>query len=307
MSAPLIIATRASALALWQAEHVAERLRARGHAVRLKPLSTRGDELLDRSLAAIGGKGLFLKELEIALERGAADLAVHSMKDVPMALEEGFEIAAVLESDSPFDALVSPRFGALNALPFGARVGTSSLRRQAQLKALRPDLALVDVRGNVNSRLKRLDAGEYDALVLACAGLDRLGFSDRIADVLAPPHFIPAVAQGVIGIEIHARRADLRAVLKPLEHPPSARRVAAERALNLALHGSCHVPIAAHAIEAAGELTLTGVVGDPASGELVRASGRGSAADPVALGELVAAQLKASGASRILEAYEGPA
>jgi len=301
----LRIATRKSALALWQAEHVAALLRAQDKTatVELVAMSTRGDEMLDRSLAAIGGKGLFLKELELALARGAADLAVHSMKDVPMALEDGFVIASVLASEDPFDALVSPRFGALEQLPQGATVGSSSLRRQAQLKRLRPDLRLRDVRGNVNSRLAKLDSGEFDALVLAAAGLKRLGLAERITQMLAPPQFLPAVAQGVIGMEILSERSDLSARLLALEHAPTRIRVRAERALNLALHGSCHVPVAAHAIVDGAALSLTGAVGDPESGELICAQATGSSAAPEALGRTVAALLIDAGAARILARY----
>lgn len=305
MNEPLRIATRKSALALWQAEHVAQLLRAQDpqREVVLVGLSTRGDELLDRSLAAIGGKGLFLKELELALARGEADLAVHSMKDVPMALEPEYEIACVLASENPYDAFVSTHFEILDALPPGARVGSSSLRRQAQLKRLRPDLNLLDVRGNVNSRLAKLDAGEFDALILAVAGLNRLGLAHRIRTALVPPAFLPAVAQGVIGIEIHATRADLRASLKALEHAPTALRVRAERALNLALHGSCHVPVAAHALHTSNGMWLTGAVGDPLSGELIEASAEGAAAAPEDLGRNVAALLLERGAGRILARY----
>ena len=304
MSMRVRIATRKSALALWQAEHVAALLRAQfGWHVELLALSTRGDEQLDRSLATIGGKGLFLKELELALARGDADLAVHSMKDVPMALDEHFEIAALLESEDPYDALVSPRFGLLAALPEGAKVGTSSLRRQAQLRRLRPDLRLFDVRGNVNSRLHKLDSGEFDALILAVAGLKRLGLESRIAQTLRPPDFLPAVAQGVIGIEIHALRADLRSSLLKLQHEPTAVRVRAERAMNLALHGSCHVPVAAHALLNGLHLTLTGAVGDPGTGELIVAQLDGLSAAPELLGANVAARLLALGAGRILANY----
>ena len=226
----LRIATRKSPLALWQSEHVAARLRAAhpGLEVALVPLSTRGDEVLDRSLAAIGGKGLFLKELELAMERGEADCAVHSLKDVPMELEPGFVLPAVLERADPADAFVSNRFDGLDTLPHGARVGTSSLRRQAQLRARRPDLELRDLRGNVNTRLAKLDAGEYDAIVLACAGLLRLGLDARIRARLAPPEWLPAPAQAVVAAECRAGDARTIALLSVLEDAPTRIRIEAE-------------------------------------------------------------------------------
>jgi hydroxymethylbilane synthase len=296
------IATRQSALALWQAEHVAARLRSahRGLEVELLPMTTRGDQILDQPLAQIGGKGLFLKELEVAIAEGRADLAVHSMKDVPMVLEDGFAIAAVLERADPFDAFVSAKAATLDELPAGAKVGTSSLRRQAQLKALRPDLVAIDLRGNVNTRLAKLDAGLYDAIILACAGLDRLGLSARIRAKLAAPRWLPAVAQGAIGIECAAGREELFALLAPLAHAPTTTCVAAERAMNRKLHGSCDVPIAGHATLADGTLALAGLVGDVGSGRLVRAEGSGDARAPEALGEEVADLLLERGAGAIL-------
>lgn len=297
----LRIATRKSALALWQTEHVAARLRALEPdlVVELVPLSTRGDEVLDRSLAAIGGKGLFLKELEVAMQRGAADCAVHSLKDVPMELEPGFALAAVLERADPFDALVSNRFDTLAGLPQGARVGTSSLRRQAQLRAVRPDLHIGDLRGNVNTRLARLDADAFDAIVLACAGLQRLGFESRIAARLVAPDWLPAPAQGAIAIECRDDDAATRALCARLMHAPTHTCVAAERAMNRALHGSCHVPVAAYCVvEPDGGLWLQGLVGEADSGRQVRADGRGT--DPEALGVAVAEQLLAQGAGDFL-------
>ncbi len=297
------IATRESALALWQAEHVAARLRARhaGLAVELVPMTTRGDQLIDRPLATIGGKGLFLKELEVALAEHRADIAVHSMKDVPMALEPGYAIAAVLEREDPFDAFVSNAHASLDALPRGARVGTSSLRRQSQLRARRPDLALVDLRGNVNSRLRKLDEGQYDAIVLAIAGLKRLGFASRIRQRLDPPDWVPAVAQGAIGIECRAGDDAIAALVAPLADPATSTTVAAERAMNLALHGSCQVPVAGHArYVGQSRLHLAGLVGDAASGKLVRAEAEGDAREPEALGRRVAETLLAQGAGALL-------
>jgi hydroxymethylbilane synthase len=299
----LRIATRKSPLALWQSEHVAARLRA-AHPdleVMLVPMSTRGDEQLDRSLAAIGGKGLFLKELELSMQRGEADCAVHSLKDVPMELEPGFALTAVLERADPADAFVSNAFDGIDALPQGAVVGTSSLRRQAQLRARRPDLQLRDLRGNVNTRLARLDAGEYDAIVLACAGLQRLGFDVRIRARLAPPEWLPAPAQAVVAVETLAGDARTAARMAVLEHAPTRIRIEAERALNLALHGSCHVPVAAYAELDGERVRLRAWVGSAVDGSGVAADAEGSVADPQALGRAVAADLLARGAGRFLD------
>jgi hydroxymethylbilane synthase len=298
----LRIATRQSPLALWQTEHVAAQLR-RHHAdlvIELVPLSTRGDQVLDRSLAAIGGKGLFLKELEEAMLDGRADLAVHSMKDVPMNLDEPFEISAILRRADPFDAFVSVHYQRFDDLPQGARVGTSSLRRQAQLRARRPDLQLRDLRGNVNTRLRKLDEGEFDAIVLACAGLDRLGMHDRIRQRLTAPDFLPAVAQGAIGVEIVHGRDDVADVLRCLHDADTATCVYAERAMNRRLHGSCQVPIAGYCTLDEDSLHLTGLVGRAEDGHCLRASAYGSARDPAALGHRVAADLMARGAGALL-------
>ena len=296
----LLIATRRSALALWQTEHVAQHLRALHPdlGVEFVPLSTRGDEVLDRSLASIGGKGLFLKELEVAMLEGAADCAVHSLKDVPMELDPPFALAAVLERADPFDAFVSNRHASVDALPAGARVGTSSLRRQAQLRARRPDLDLRDLRGNVNTRLAKLDAGEYDAIVLACAGLQRLGFDGRIRARLAAPDWLPAGAQGAIAIECRADDDRTRRLVSALEHAPTRICGDAERAMNRRLHGSCQVPIAAYCTLDGGVLHLTGLVGDAATGHCLRADARGD--DPVALGATVAGLLLDKGAGAFL-------
>jgi hydroxymethylbilane synthase len=302
MTRTLRIATRKSPLALWQTEHVAARLREAhpGLAIELVPLSTRGDVILDRSLATLGGKGLFLKELEEAMQDGRADLAVHSLKDVPMQLDPGFALAAILQRANPFDAFVSNRHAEFDALPRGAVVGTSSLRRQAQIRALRPDLQLRDLRGNVNTRLAKLDAGEFDAIVLACAGLERLGFDARIRASLAPPQFLPAVAQGAIAVETRDGDAEVAALCAVLHDRDTGLRVRAERAMNLALHGSCQVPIAGYATLDGDALHLRALVGDAASGEILRAESHGPAADPETLGQSVAAQLRALGADRLL-------
>lgn len=298
----LRIATRKSPLALWQSEHVADRLRQAhpGLAVELVPMSTRGDEVLDRSLAAIGGKGLFLKELELAMLRGEADCAVHSLKDVPMELEAPFVLPAILTRADSADAFVSNTYASLDALPQGACVGTSSLRRQAQLRALRPDLQSRDLRGNVNTRLAKLDAGEYDAIILACAGLERLELSARIRDRLVAPQWLPAPAQAAVAIECRQDDADTIGLLKALDDAATRTCVEAERAMNRALDGSCHVPVAGLAQWRGDDLWLQGLVGGVADGRAVRAQAQGPANDPEALGREVARQLLADGAGELL-------
>lgn len=302
MSLNLTIATRQSPLALWQAEHVAARLRDElGATVRLLPLSTRGDEVLDRSLSKIGGKGLFVKELEVALEQGQADLAVHSLKDVPMALPEGFVLAAVLQREDPSDAFVSPRYASLDALPQGACVGTSSLRRQAQLLALRPDLRLEPLRGNLQTRLRKLDEGEFDAIVLASSGLKRLGLAERIREPLAA--LIPCAGQGALGIEVLGARQDLVDALAALADRDSWLACAAERAVSRALGGSCSVPLAAHGQWGPGaQLRLQSAFG--LDGRLLRAEASAQVVDLAtaeALGLQVAAMLQDQGAPRSVE------
>ncbi|HEU0307258.1 MAG TPA: hydroxymethylbilane synthase, partial [Lysobacter sp.] len=266
----------------------------------LVPMSTRGDEVLDRSLAAIGGKGLFLKELELAMLRGEADCAVHSLKDVPMELEPGFALPAILERADYADAFVSNRFDDIAALPQGAVVGTSSLRRQSQLRALRPDLQLRDLRGNVNTRLAKLDAGEYDAIVLACAGLQRLGFDARIRARMDAPQWLPAPAQGAIAIECRDDDDATRTLCAALDHAATRTCVEAERAMNRALHGSCHVPVAAFARLEGEHLRLHGLVGSARDGRAVRAQGEGRGDAPDCLGLEVAQQLLAQGADALL-------
>ena len=300
----LRIATRKSQLALWQTEHVAARLRETypDLQVELVPLSTRGDEILDRSLAAIGGKGLFLKELELAMARGQADCAVHSLKDVPMELEPGFALAAILARGDAADAFISNHFEFLAALPAGARVGTSSLRRQAQLRALRPDFDLRDLRGNVNTRLAKLDAGDYDAIVLACAGLQRLGFEARIRARLDAPDWLPAPAQGAIAIECRDDDPQVIALCSALDDARTRSCVEAERAMNRSLHGSCHVPVAALATRFGDALHLQGLVGSVMDGRCVRAQAEASADAPEALGIAVAEALLAQGARALIDA-----
>ena len=264
-------------------------------------MSTKGDQILDRSLAAIGGKGLFIKELEIAIEEGRADLAVHSMKDVPPTVPEGFVIGAVLERADPRDAFVATRFTRLADLPTGARVGTSSLRRQAQLLAARPDLRIEGLRGNVNTRMKRLDDGELDAILLACAGLERLGWHARITARLDPALYLPAVSQGVIGVECRADDAATLQRLRVLEHAPTRTAMDAERAFSGHLGGSCQSPIAAHATLTDDRLTLHGLVAEPDGSRLWRDHASGNAADATRIGTELAERVLAAGAGALLE------
>lgn len=300
----IVIASRASVLAMWQSEHVQGRLRARYPAsdVSILAMSTRGDEILDRSLAKIGGKGLFVKELENALEQGRAHIAVHSMKDVPMVLPEGFTIAAIMQREDPRDAFVSNRYLSLAELPAGARVGTSSLRREAQLRARHPALAIEPLRGNVQTRLRKLDEGMFDAVILAAAGLKRLGLAERITAVLAPQECLPAPGQGALGIECLAMRADLAQLVEPLADRATTVAVSAERELSRLLGGSCQVPLGAYA-ECDGErLRLRGFVATPDAARYVAAEAVGVVGEPLALGAEVAAMLRAQGAGAILAA-----
>jgi len=296
----IVIATRESRLALWQAEHVQSLLAERGHQVTLLGMTTRGDQILDRSLSKVGGKGLFVKELEIALEERRADLAVHSLKDVPMDLPAGFQLACVMEREDPRDALVAPGHASLEALPQGAVVGTSSLRRVVLLRALRPDLRIEPLRGNLDTRLRKLDEGQFDAIVLAAAGLKRLGLAGRIRQLFEPAQMLPAAGQGALGIEVRSDRADLLQALAPLAHQSTWLAVAAERAVSRALGGSCSMPLAAHATLDGEVLRLDGAWGDPdRAAPLVRASASGTVAsldDAAALGTEVAARLRTGGA-----------
>jgi hydroxymethylbilane synthase len=301
----LRIGTRGSPLARWQAEHVAERLRTAhpGLAVELRVVKTTGDKVLDVPLAKIGGKGLFIKEIEEALAAGEVDAAVHSMKDVPASLPPGFALAAVLERADPRDALVGLPLAALRA---GVRVGTGSLRRAAQLLARVPGLAVEPLRGNVDTRLRKLDEGHYEAIVLAVAGLTRLGHAARVTEALDPDVMVPGVAQGAIGIEVRAGDEVVRAVCAPLHHAETARAVGAERALSRALGGSCEVPVAGYARrEADGALVLDALVATPDGRELLRERRRGAASDPEALGRAAAEALLARGADRIMRALGG--
>ncbi|MDD2767457.1 MAG: hydroxymethylbilane synthase [Methylococcus sp.] len=303
------IATRKSPLALWQAEYVASRLQAAypGLQVELVGMSTRGDKLLDAPLAKVGGKGLFVKELEQGMLEGRADIAVHSMKDVPVEFPEGLHLAAILEREDPRDALVSNRFSSLAELPADARIGTSSLRRQCQIKSRIPGCTLLDLRGNVNTRLAKLDAGEFDAIILAAAGLKRLGFDRRIAETLAPEDSLPAIGQGAIGVECRSDDTRTNALLEPLHHQPTARCVLAERAMNRALNGGCQVPIAGFAQLDGETLHLQGLVGDPNGSEILRAEASGHVSAAEKLGRQVAEELLGLGADEVLRrVYTAP-
>ncbi len=301
------IATRKSALALWQAEYVKARLEQAhpGLVVSLVPMVSRGDKLLDSPLAKIGGKGLFVKELENALLAGEADIAVHSMKDVPMDFPEGLGLYCICEREDPRDAFVSNAYQTLDDLPPGAVVGTSSLRRQSQLLARRPDLEIRFLRGNVNTRLAKLDAGEYAAIILAAAGLIRLGFEARIRSSISVDDSLPAGGQGAVGIECRTADPAIHALLEPLNHAPTAVRVKAERALNKHLNGGCQVPIASYAVLEGEQIWLRGLVGEPSGTVLLNAQARGPMADPEALGVRVAEELLSQGAGSILRAIYG--
>jgi hydroxymethylbilane synthase len=290
----LVIATRESALALWQANFVADQLRLAYPEldVSLLAMTTKGDQILDRPLSAIGGKGLFLKELEIAMLEGRADCAVHSLKDVPMQLEPEFTLAAVMQRASPFDALIAAHGKRFFQLPHGARVGSSSLRRQVQLHALRPDLRLMDLRGNVNTRLKKLAQGDFDAIVLAEAGLDRLGFAAQISETLIAPEFLPAAGQGALALECLQHRLDVQALLRGLAHRETWTCVRAERSLAQALGGSCQMPIAAYATLHEDTLRLQALLGDGPARRHVRAELSATARDPEALGAALAGELQ---------------
>ncbi|MDT7835585.1 hydroxymethylbilane synthase [Aquabacterium sp. OR-4] len=312
MTQTTLIATRESRLALWQAEHVRALLGQRfGLVVELLGMTTRGDQILDRSLSKVGGKGLFVKELEVALEEGRAHLAVHSLKDVPMELPEGFVLAAVLEREDPRDAFVSSRYASVAELPAGAVVGTSSLRRVVQLLSLRPDLRIEPLRGNLDTRLRKLDEGGYDAIVLAAAGLKRLGLAERIRASFAPTEMLPAAGQGALGIEVRADASTLRAQLAQLSHQPTWLAAHAERAVSRALGGSCSMPLAAHAVWQGDRLVLDAALGSASqpARPLLRTRVEAQplqAADATAaattLGELAAAQLRGLGAEAYLAA-----
>ena len=298
----LKIATRKSPLALWQAEFVKSRLQFfyPDLEVELVKMTTQGDKILNSPLSKIGGKSLFIKELEIGILEGRADIAVHSMKDVPYELPKEFEVGAILARENPFDAFVSNDFDNINELPHGARVGSCSLRRIVQLKALRPDLVILDLRGNVNTRLRKLDDGEYDAIILACSGLIRLGFEDRIKQHLSAEKSLPAVGQGALGIEIRKGDQDIISLINPLINTKTMNEVCAERAMNSTLEGGCSVAIGGYAISNNNEMNLKGMVGNVDSGVILRVEESGDISEPRALGELVANKLLSMGAKELL-------
>lgn len=302
----LVIASRESALAMWQARHIQARLQALypSCAIRILGMTTTGDQILDSPLARIGGKGLFVKELETALENGSADLAVHSMKDVPMNLPDGFVLAATAEREDARDAFVSNHFDGLENLPHASVVGTSSLRRQSQLQARFPHLKIESLRGNVQTRLRKLDEGQYAAIILAAAGLIRLGLSDRIRQLISPQDSIPAVGQGALGIEINANRKDLFDILAPLNHLDTQLCVEAERGMSRALAGSCTVPLGAYALRDGDSINITGFVASVDGKQILRETTSGSVDNAEAVGKALAAQLISRGADKILAALE---
>ncbi len=305
--ARLVIASRESALAMWQAEHIRDRLRALYPQtdVSILGMTTQGDQILDVSLSKIGGKGLFVKELETALEDGRADFAVHSLKDVPMVLPDGFVLAAIGEREDPHDAFVSNNYANLAALPAGSAVGTSSLRRESQLRARFPHLKIEPLRGNVQTRLRKLDEGQYAAIILAAAGLKRLGLSSRIRAIISSADSLPAVGQGALGIECRADRSDVIAMLQPLHHSDTAACVLAERAMSRALNGSCQVPLGGFATVEEGRLQMRGFVASPDGQRMVRAESTGDMANPEALGKRIADELRLLGSGEILAALNG--
>ncbi|WP_337909483.1 hydroxymethylbilane synthase [Vibrio cholerae] len=300
---PIRIATRQSPLALWQANYVKDALMAAhpGLQVELVTMVTRGDVILDTPLAKVGGKGLFVKELEIAMLEGRADLAVHSMKDVPVDFPDGLGLVTICEREDPRDAFVSNTYAKIEDLPSGAIVGTCSLRRQCQLKAARPDLVIKELRGNVGTRLSKLDAGEYDAIILAAAGLKRLELESRIRSFIEPEQSLPAVGQGAVGIECRVDDQRVRALLAPLNHADTADRVRCERAMNLTLQGGCQVPIGSYALLEGDHIWLRALVGEPGGSQIVRGEIRGPRTQAEQLGITLAEQLLSQGAKEILE------
>lgn len=299
----IIIATRKSPLAMWQAEHVAAKLKqAHPHIkVELMGMSTQGDKILDTPLAKIGGKGLFVKELEQGMLEGKADIAVHSMKDVPVAFPEGLHLPVIMQREDPRDAFVSNKYASLEEMPDGAKVGTSSLRRQCQLSANRPDLEILPLRGNVNTRLRKLDDDEYDAIILASAGLIRLGFAERIRNYISTDNSLPAIGQGAIGIECRIEDERVNSLLQPLHDKDTADCVLAERAMNQRLEGGCQVPIGGHAELDGDNLSMRGLVGSTDGKQIIRAQSSGHRNDAETIGIAIAEDLLANGADKILQ------
>ena len=303
MNKTLKIATRKSPLALWQAEHVKARLEHHhpGLNVELVKMTTKGDQILNSPLSKIGGKGLFIKELEVGMMEGVADIAVHSMKDVPYEIPPGFELGAILKRENPFDAFVSNNFDSINDLPQGAKVGTCSMRRIVQLKAIRPDLEILDLRGNVNTRLQKLDDGEYDAIILACAGLIRLKFEDRIKQQIPAEQSLPSVGQGAVGIEIRENDQEILDLIAPLIDTETSYRITCERAMNARLEGGCSVPIAGFSTIENDQITLTGLVGNVDTGVILKEHVSGPIDESEQLGVTLADKLISLGAKDILK------
>ncbi|RUM75972.1 MAG: hydroxymethylbilane synthase [Candidatus Thioglobus sp.] len=303
MNKTLKIATRKSPLALWQAEHVKARLEHHhpGLKVELVKMTTKGDQILNSPLSKIGGKGLFIKELEVGMMEGVADIAVHSMKDVPYEIPPGFELGAILKRENPFDAFVSNHYESVNDLPQGAKVGTCSMRRIVQLKAIRPDLEILDLRGNVNTRLQKLDNDEYDAIILACAGLIRLKFEDRIKQQISAEQSLPAVGQGAVGIEIRENDQEILDLITPLIDTETSYRITCERAMNARLEGGCSVPIAGFSTIENDQITLTGLVGNVDTGVILKEQVSGSINEAEQLGITLADKLISLGAKDILK------
>ena len=297
------IATRKSPLALWQADEVSRQLRQLYPEIHIElvTMTTKGDKILDAPLAKVGGKGLFVKELEQGMLDGDADIAVHSMKDVPMEFPAGLHLPIIMEREDPLDAFVSNQYADISELPSNARIGTSSLRRQLQVKSILPEAVLLDLRGNVNTRLSKLDNGDYDAIILAAAGLKRLGFSDRIRHCLSPEQSLPAIGQGAIGIECRENDPDIENLIAPLNHTDTHTRLSAERSLNHRLNGGCQVPIAGFATLDGDQLQLRALVGRPDGSEIVRDEISGPRIDAVQLGQTLADRLLANGARQILQ------
>ena len=298
----LRIATRSSPLALWQAEEVARRVKLHHPdlKVSLVQMKTKGDKMLDAPLAKVGGKGLFVKELEAGILEGRADIAVHSMKDVPVEFPQGLELALIMEREDPRDAFVSNHYDSLATMPAGKLVGTSSLRRQTQIRERYPHLQIDWLRGNVNTRLRKLDDGEYDAIILASAGLIRLGFGSRIKAALEPEECLPAIGQGAVGIEVRSDDMAVKTILAPLAHADTTARIAAERAMNKALNGGCQVPIAGYAVLTNGQIFMRGLVGEPDGSRILRSEISGSVEQAASLGKRLAEDLLAQGADDIL-------
>lgn len=306
MTTPLRIATRKSPLALWQAEEVSRRLKSfhPDLEIELVPMTTKGDQILNSPLSKVGGKGLFVKELEVAMLEGRADIAVHSMKDVPMEFPEGLQLSAVLERDDPRDAFISDKYNSLDELPDGAILGTSSLRRQTIIKSAYPNLEIKMLRGNINTRIAKLEAGEYDAIILAASGLKRMGFDERITAIIEPEVMLPAVGQGALGIESRSNDAEVDAILAPLRDKETTLRLTTERAMNNRLNGGCQVPVAGYSEVNGDQITLRGLIGFTDGSTIYRSEKSAATSDAESLGIAVAEELMAQGGDKVLESLD---